>query len=223
MATERDLIQRMARELDLYRQLVLDDSTSTHPLADEARAALDQPEPPSRLRHCPTHGQQPENAWGCPECVREMRQQLAQPDPEGPTEEEMNDLFWKHSSEIGPSLGVGLAHEDAPALIREALASLRPPCYRAGAGGPPLEPRGCPTPGDCSCPTSPTVPPELIRALELAEAALADISDAGCFQREPGDDLAQAEARAAQDLPRIRAALARWGRLAVEPETNGQA
>ena len=26
-----------------------------------------------RLRHCPTHGQQPPNAWGCPVCVRELR------------------------------------------------------------------------------------------------------------------------------------------------------
>jgi hypothetical protein len=71
------------------------------------------------------------------------------------------------------------------------------------------EPRGCPTPGACSCPTAPYVPPELIRALELAEAALADIGDA---EREPGDDLAWAEARAAQDLPRIRTVLARWGK-----------
>jgi len=71
------------------------------------------------------------------------------------------------------------------------------------------EPRGCPTPGACSCPTAPYVPPELIRALELAEAALADIGDA---ERESGDDLAWAEARAAQDLPRIRTVLARWGR-----------
>jgi hypothetical protein len=71
------------------------------------------------------------------------------------------------------------------------------------------KPRGCPTPGACSCPTAPYVPPELIRALELAEAALADIGDA---EREPGDDLVWAEARAAQDLPRLRAVLARWGK-----------
>jgi len=43
--TERDLIQRMANELDLYRQMLRDDCTSTHPLADEARAFLSQPEP----------------------------------------------------------------------------------------------------------------------------------------------------------------------------------
>jgi hypothetical protein len=51
------------------------------------------------------------------------------------------------------------------------------------------------------------VPPELIRALELAEAALADISDT---EREPWS-----EARAAQDLPRIRAVLARWGKFNI--------
>ena len=120
--TTRDLIQRMAKELDLYRQMARDDCTSTHPFADEARSFL------------------------------------AQPEPEEPTV---------------------------------------------------MDPRGCPTPGACSCPTSPTVPPELIRALELAEAALADIGDA---ERETGDDLAWAEARAAQDLPRLRSILARWGK-----------
>jgi len=43
--TTRDLIQRLATELDLYRQMVLDDCTSTHPFADKARAYLAQPEP----------------------------------------------------------------------------------------------------------------------------------------------------------------------------------
>jgi len=54
--------------------------------------------------------------------IAEAHDCLDQPEPEGPTEEEINELFWKHSSEIGPSVGVGLAHEDAPALICEALA-----------------------------------------------------------------------------------------------------
>jgi len=43
--TTRDLIQRMAKELDLYRQLLRDDCTSTHPLADEARAYIAQSKP----------------------------------------------------------------------------------------------------------------------------------------------------------------------------------
>jgi len=53
--TTRDLIQRMADELDHYLQLLRDDCTSTHPLADEARAYLAQAEPEGptdeELRH----------------------------------------------------------------------------------------------------------------------------------------------------------------------------
>lgn len=41
----RALCARMADELDEYRQLLLDDRSVTHRLADEARAALAEPEP----------------------------------------------------------------------------------------------------------------------------------------------------------------------------------
>jgi hypothetical protein len=44
----------------------------------------------------------------------------------------------------------------------------------------------------------------LREALKTAESALADIGDA---DREPGDDLAWCERRAAQALPEVRAAL----------------
>ena len=77
---------------------------------------------------------------------------------------------------------------------------------------PPPEPRGCPT--------APIVPRELIRALELAEAALADIGDA---DREPGDDIAWAERRAAQDLPRVRHALRTWRDHATPPAATREA
>ena len=48
----RDLITRMAKELDDYRQLLLDDRTVTHRLSNEARAALahwgnPEPAPPA--------------------------------------------------------------------------------------------------------------------------------------------------------------------------------
>jgi hypothetical protein len=60
--------------------------------------------PPDRLRQCPTHGQQPENAWGCPECVRELREELAATEessvaqsnpapPEGLTDERLLELM----------------------------------------------------------------------------------------------------------------------------------
>jgi len=40
----RDLIQRLADELDHYKQLLMDDRRETHPLANEARAYLAQSE-----------------------------------------------------------------------------------------------------------------------------------------------------------------------------------
>jgi hypothetical protein len=43
--TARELIQRMADELDHYRQLLMDDLRETHALANEARAYLAQPKP----------------------------------------------------------------------------------------------------------------------------------------------------------------------------------
>lgn len=54
----------------------------------------------------------------------------------------------------------------------------------------------------------------LRHALEIAEAALADIGDA---DREPGDDVAWCEARAAEALPTVRAALA----SAAQPPADG--
>ena len=139
--------------------------------------------------------------------LRERAAALAQPEPQGPGPSDMEIIeFWsEHCAGDGDAGILRLARWGRPAIKPEGTIT---------------EPRGCPTPGACSCPTAPYVPPELIRALELAEAALADIGDA---EREPGDDLAWAESRSAQDLPRIRAVLARWGRPAVEPEINGQA
>jgi hypothetical protein len=85
---------------------------------------------------------------------------------------------------------------------------------------PSLEPRGCPLPGACSCPTAPAIPPELIQSLVWSEAALADIGDA---EREPGDDLAWAERRAAQELPRIRQVLQTWRDHSTQPAATLEA
>ena len=78
--TERDLIQRMTKELDFYWQL-RNDCTSTHPLADEARAYL------------------------------------AQPEPEGPTDDELHDLWLElYGFHDGPTSG------DVAVIARAALA-----------------------------------------------------------------------------------------------------
>ena len=87
MTTERDLIQRMARELDLYRQLLRDDCTSTHPFADEARALLSQPE------------------------------------PEGPTESDLSELFYRH---VGEGSEVGFENAIAEALARWGRPAVEP-------------------------------------------------------------------------------------------------
>ena len=64
--------------------------------ASDALARWDRPAA-ARLRNCPTHGQQPPEAWGCPDCVRELREELAaslHPTPavEGEVEELVADL-----------------------------------------------------------------------------------------------------------------------------------
>ena len=94
-----ELAETLAEEYGVQREFDSGDpllGSGAIELLSRVRTALDQPEPPSRLRHCPTHGQQPENAWGCPECVREMRQQLAQPEPQGLTDEEILNLSEEH-------------------------------------------------------------------------------------------------------------------------------
>ena len=140
---------------------------------------------------------------------------VVEPEPEGLTDEPLGDLIDKWVQEAFRKKPYGCKHPTHTYVACKAFEHGRNHEARAYLAQPEpedptvMEPRGCPTPGACSCPTSPTVPPELIRALELAEAALADIGDA---EREPGDDLAWAEARAAQDLPRLRSILARWGK-----------
>jgi len=56
------------------------------------------PAPDDRLRWCPTHGQQPRNAWGCPECVRELRDAAAPPAPAGGLVELIRDELGHHGT-----------------------------------------------------------------------------------------------------------------------------
>jgi hypothetical protein len=60
MTNPRDLIKRLADDLDHYRQLLMDDRRETHALATEARAYLAQPEPTLTAQDCnnmPKHGE----------------------------------------------------------------------------------------------------------------------------------------------------------------------
>jgi hypothetical protein len=92
MTDYRAELQRLVQAYDEHGGRWPDeDVQALHNAVKAARTALAQPAPPARLRHCDVHGQQPANAWGCPECVREMRQQLAQPEPKGPTDQEIDE------------------------------------------------------------------------------------------------------------------------------------
>jgi len=71
---------------------------------------------------------------GAIELLSRVRTALDQSELVGPTEEEMDDLFWKHSSDIG-DIRIGLAHEDAPALICEALARWGRPAVEPESNG----------------------------------------------------------------------------------------
>ena len=52
MTNPRDLIKRLADELDHYRQLLMDDRRETHALATDARAYLAQSEPTLTVENC---------------------------------------------------------------------------------------------------------------------------------------------------------------------------
>jgi hypothetical protein len=242
MTNPRDLIKRLADDLEgITEELVIPEYAHTEKertdaslaLVAEARAYLAQPEPEQLPQGYvdPEHKDQEREllelfyrAYQSESgTVDEMHLRgikavlanapIAQSEPEQlpqgyvdpehkDQERELLELFYRACRSES-----GTVDEDHLRGIKAVLANA--PIAQPEPEATITEPRGCPTPGACSCPTAPYVPPELIRALELAEAALADIGDA---EREPGDDLAWAEARAAQDLPRIRTVLARWGR-----------
>jgi hypothetical protein len=126
------------------------------------------------------------------------------------TPEEGNRALFAYGYEHG--LAAGRAEQQAATEESSAAQSSPAEQSLATPPAPSLEPRGCPT--------APIVPPELIRALELAEAAMADIGDA---DREPGDDIAWAEHRAAEDLPRVRHALETWRDHATPPAATREA
>ena len=86
----------------------------------------------ARLRQCPTHGQQPANAWGCPECLRELREELTRlktPVADGEREElaqwleglgdDYDDLYRPTSDLVVPRLAraAALLREPAPAPV----------------------------------------------------------------------------------------------------------
>lgn len=96
MTDFRALCARMADELDHYRQLLMGDCRETHALAAEARAALEATADcnyPSCVDDSPDERCSRWLVGDCPgPCNPERaRAALAQPEPQGPTDEEPTD------------------------------------------------------------------------------------------------------------------------------------
>ena len=76
----------------------------------------------ARLRQCPTHGQLPANAWGCPECLRELREELARLRATAADGEQEELAQWLER--------IGDDYDD---LYRSPSALIRPKLARAAA------------------------------------------------------------------------------------------
>lgn len=75
----------------------------------------------ARLRQCHTHGQLPANAWGCPECLRELREELAKlKAPAAGAQEREAYAQWLDGRGAMADLGVRNSYFRAAALLREA-------------------------------------------------------------------------------------------------------
>lgn len=100
-----DLIQRMADELDRYRQIATDDRRSTHPLSDEARAYLAQSEPDDSSAFIAWILFDPDGKLR-PEAQEVLAARgITQPKPQVPTDEEI--LALSHEYEVSYTMRDG--------------------------------------------------------------------------------------------------------------------
>jgi hypothetical protein len=143
----RDLIKRLADELDHYRQLLMGDGRETHALATEAYAYLDQPEPEeeewySRFgdwleREMPEGTVIGDPLWWASKIADYLaRAYLAQPEPEGPTAAELSNL-WRACSSPSVFARAVLARWGRPVFRQKELTDeqllkcfkIATPCY----------------------------------------------------------------------------------------------
>jgi hypothetical protein len=107
--TFRALCEELVEELEVWIGYGDEaDCADAHVVVDRARAALaEQPvaptdeqlcDPFARVRNCPTHGQQPPEAWGCPECVRELRNELRPQPPANGEVAELVEFLRRHGT-----------------------------------------------------------------------------------------------------------------------------
>lgn len=222
MTDFRSLCARMADELDHYRQLLMDDRREAHALATEARAALAQPPPPTdgevaelvaALRN-DAECAEVEHYDLCNMTAQQMRraadllEHLAQPEPQGPTDEELKAAYWEAFKGAAPC-GAG----------ESWLAGLRAvACWDRSV----IAPDGPAVP-DGREPASVTYQPTDKELLELMPETMRDefaaVSDV--YSTATGGQVAPGLFRTVLNtvaLEYARAILASWGHPAIEPE-----
>lgn len=120
MTEQVDQLAAIIRHVDGGNRLgaaALAEAILSHPDIGLVLANSDGPDWPARLRNCPTHGQQPPQAWGCPECVRQLREELAAArlhQPTLPAEGEVGDLVaWlnEHAAHLRKMQEIGALPE----------------------------------------------------------------------------------------------------------------
>ena len=122
---DRDLLQDLADWavlsciIELRARIEALEAAQPPAAATEESSATAPPATDDRLRWCSTHGQQPRNAWGCPECVRELRAAAAPPAPAGGLVRRVADELCRAQLD-GPSW-----EPEARAAIREVAAWFR--------------------------------------------------------------------------------------------------
>jgi Ser-tRNA(Ala) deacylase AlaX len=115
MSDFRDLCARMADELDHYRQLLMDDRRETHALATEARAALAQSETEKAVNWSAYFARQAAAQ------EKELQDALAQPEPEQPSDKELDLVVIAIQALIPPQPDATTHHLSAVDRGREIL------------------------------------------------------------------------------------------------------
>jgi hypothetical protein len=115
MTDYKALCARMADELDHYRQLLMDDRRETHALATEARAALAQSETEKAVNWAAYFARQAAAQ------EKELQDALAQPEPEGPSDKELDLVVIAIQALIPPQPDATTHHLSAVDRGREIL------------------------------------------------------------------------------------------------------
>ena len=209
MTDLRALCARMADELDHYRQLLMDDRRETHALATEARALLAQPEPqgPKLIyRYCPVTiaecGGPCEQGPEYCDCGEIKGEPAPQPEPQGPTDEELMAAYWEAFKNAAPC-----------GADQSWLAGLRAVALWDRSV---IEPDGPAVLGSRE-PASVTDQPT-DEEIDDWHGRCADLTRVGEADHYWAFDLGHDEVAGV-----VRAALARWGRPAIEPVPKREA